>query len=318
MKMTSKIRIAVLLASVLMIMAAVLVCRNAGMELPGEKTVYADEEEYTYTVTIHSGKEGYFGTKGNTVKKLTGFKYGDTCTIDAGELDLKIKDSDKYYVRGLKLSGHDNDEIAGAYYQTYTFEVKEDLDFSAAYGMKGGMVEYTVNYVDEDGKKLRDTDTYYGMPGDKPVVSYKHIKGYVPDHNNVMKTLTENEEDNHFVFTYRSNVIEEEGSGDEEGENGGEGGNDAGDADGNGGRTAGAAAGRIFYGGDDSDGGDGGNTGDVTDLDGDKEPPKAAGDKAGQDGGAGPNAGVVAGVAGFAVLTVLLFLIFRRKKGSAA
>ncbi|MBR3146857.1 MAG: MucBP domain-containing protein [Eubacterium sp.] len=321
MKLSDKNRITMLLTSALAA-AALLAAFMLASVCAGTMYAYADEEAYTYTVTIYSGKEGYFGKKGNTVKKLTGFKYGDTCTIDASELDIKVKDPDKYYVRGLKLSGHDNDEIAGAYYQTYTFDVKEDLSFSAAYGMKGGMVRYTVEYVDEDGNALRDEDTYYGMPGDKPVVSFKHIKNYAPVTNNAMKTLTEDEDDNHFVFTYKSNVIEEDDdtgndTGDENGGNGN--GNNAGGSDDN---RAGAAGGRIINAwntpGADGEGSaaEDGNTGDVSNLDDEEVPETDAGDGAeeGRSGGTGLNAGVVAGSTGLVVLLILLFLIFRRKK----
>ena len=303
----------------------------------GKYTVKADDEAYTYSVLIYSGKEGTFGSDGKTVIKKTGFKYGDKCTIDADELDLKVKDSEKYYVRGLKLAGHDNDEISNSFYQSYTFDVKEDLAFSVAYGVKGGMVKYTVDYVDTDGKKLIDSDVHYGMPGDKPVVSYRYIKDYIPEISNAMKTLTDNEDDNHFVFTYKYNVTqtevetpteEEDDTGDEEE---GDGDIDDDDDDDDDGRTVGAgatgpefpgAAGGQIVNGDgsgdgDSDDGDSdgdSNTGDVTDLDND-ETPLADGDKD-QDSFAGSHPGLIAGVIGLIAFLIMLILFFLKKKKS--
>lgn len=330
MKTTSKNRIAALLFPV--IAAAVILAAFSLMSMAGGSAcAYAeDKEEYTYTVSIYSGKEGYFGTEGTTVKKFTGLKYGDTFTVDASELDLKVRKPDRYYVRGLRLSGHDNDEISGAYYQTYTFEVKEDLAFSAAYGIKGGMVRYTVDYVDNNGKTLRSSDTYYGMPGDKPVVAFRHIKNYVPYAHNAMKTLMENEEDNHFVFRYRSNVIKKKGASagsSKESTGTGSSKENAGTGSAGGRSTAGAAAGRILNAWNSADGAAGEtseeseNIGDVADLDDDKASDPAddkSGDGAGGAGdgsgsGKGPNAGMVAGGAGAAVLAILLFLIFRKK-----
>ena len=72
-----------------------------------------------------------------------------------------------------------------------------------AYGIKGGMVAYTVNYVSaKGGKVLHDSDTYYGMVGDKPVVSYKYVENYLPDAYNKGKTLSADESQNVYTFTY--------------------------------------------------------------------------------------------------------------------
>ena len=185
----------------------------------------ADDEGYTYSILIYSGNEGYFGSPGKTVKKIDGLEYGQQYTIDASKLGLKIKDSSKYYLRGFKLSGHDNDEIASRTYQSYTFKVTGDMSFSAAYGMKGGMVKYIVKYQEKDtGKALLDTDTFYGMAGDKPVVACKYIEGYTPDAANVTKTLSDNEADNEFVFTYTAaesgTTPDDEGGDNGEGDNG--------------------------------------------------------------------------------------------------
>ena len=67
------------------------------------------------------------------------------------------------------------------------------------------MVPYTVRYVDDaTGKAIEGVadDTYYGMPGDKPVVSYKYIEGYQPNVFYMAKKLTTDPSQNVFEFRY--------------------------------------------------------------------------------------------------------------------
>ena len=179
----------------------------AGVAKTSVETAYAaNDEGYTYTVSIYSGKEGYFGNdKSKHVIRVTGLTPGQSYTIDLGELDLHIIDAKKYYARGVKVAGHDNDEVSQVTYQSYTFTVTKDESFSVAYGMKGGMVKYKVHYVDKNGKALLTPQEYYGMAGDKPVVSCKYVEGYIPNALNITKTLVSNESKNVFTFTYSKN-----------------------------------------------------------------------------------------------------------------
>ena len=126
------------------------------MSISAADKAYAANDGYTYTVTVYSGKEGYFdGDENKHSKKLTGeAKYGQPLTIEMDDLDLTIIDPDKYYPRGVKPAGHDNDEVSDMTYQSYTFTVTKDEAFTVAYGMDGGMVKYTVRYVDKNGNKL--------------------------------------------------------------------------------------------------------------------------------------------------------------------
>lgn len=71
-----------------------------------------------------------------------------------------------------------------------------------AYGIKGDMVAYTVNYEDEQGNKLAESQTFYGNVGDKPVVAYRYIENYVPQALALTKTLSDNEAENVFTFKY--------------------------------------------------------------------------------------------------------------------
>ena len=64
------------------------------------------------------------------------------------------------------------------------------------------MVAYTVNYEDEQGNKLAESQTFYGNVGDKPVVAYRYIENYVPQALALTKTLSDNEAENVFTFKY--------------------------------------------------------------------------------------------------------------------
>ena len=64
------------------------------------------------------------------------------------------------------------------------------------------MVAYTVNYQDTSGKSLAESQTFYGNVGDKPVVAYRYVENYIPDALALTKTLSDNESENVFTFTY--------------------------------------------------------------------------------------------------------------------
>lgn len=275
--------------------------------------------ETTYTVFIYSGKEGSFAG-GETVKKMTGLKYGEKVTVSLEDLDLKVEHPDEYYVRGLKIAGHDNDELSSMLLQSYTFDIEEDTSFSVSYGMAGGMVRYTVNYVDGSGNTLRSSDEYYGMAGDKPVVAFRLIEGYLPDDYNLTKTLSDDESDNVFTFTYHR----AEGTPGGETEEGDEdnGGNDNGNAGNNGNANAGGNA-NANGAGAAGDGAATANIGDngtplanVTDLD-DNKTPMAPGSDEKSEGLLSGMTGLMGGIVGAGILIalLLLYLVLRKKKG---
>lgn len=122
--------------------------------------------------------------------------YEDPYSFDATKVDVV---DERYYVKGFREAGKDNS--TGLYVDTYN-KVVRDMDFVVAYGMKGSAVEYTVNFVDNDGETLADSRTLYANVGDKPIVSYIYIDGYQPQAYALTKTLTENPGDNVFNFTY--------------------------------------------------------------------------------------------------------------------
>ena len=157
----------------------------------------AGDKGYTYRVTIYSGNQGIFDS-GKVWKK--DYNAGDSLSISTEDLGFKLTDK-KYYVRGFRVAGHDNDETTGIQ-RLQIDNIDTDVAYEVAYGIKGALVAYTVNYQDENGKALRKSDTYYGMPGDKPVVSYRYVDGYTPNAYTQGKELTSDEAKNVFTFIY--------------------------------------------------------------------------------------------------------------------
>ena len=152
-----------------------------------------DTTPYTYKVTLSAGNKGTIN--GQNKIEQTNIASGSTVTFNLN--DIQVTD-DKYYVKGIRLSGRDNDEALAA----PSFTVDKDTDYVVAYGIKGNMVAYTVNYQDASGNSLAESQTFYGNVGDKPVVAYRYVENYIPDALALTKTLSDNESENVFTFTY--------------------------------------------------------------------------------------------------------------------
>ena len=163
------------------------------------ETEPSDAAPYTYSVTLSAGNQGNFG--GTDTVEVTGVGAGAlSVDFSAYRDQLQIED-EKYYAKGIRLSGRDNSDAS--YSPTWaTGAVTEDTDYVVAYGMTGDMVAYTVQYLDEEGNELLPAETYYGSVGDKPVVAFQYIEGYLPQAYNLTKTLSANEADNIFPFVY--------------------------------------------------------------------------------------------------------------------
>ncbi len=175
--------------------------------------VTAHAEPYTYTVTFYAGNHGTFNSSQDIrVDKVEGssatvnppsdggnrivvekLMRGDRISFNVPEKSVTLNNS-KYYVKGIRRSGT---EIENA-----SFPVDKDMDYVVAYGIKGNMVGYTVNYEDEAGNTLAPSRTYYGNVGDKPVVAYTYVEGYTPEAYAMTKTLSSNEQENIFTFVY--------------------------------------------------------------------------------------------------------------------
>ena len=152
-----------------------------------------DTTPYTYKVTLSAGNKGTI----NGQNKIERANIASDSTVTFNLNDIQVTD-DKYYVKGIRLSGRDNDEALAA----PSFTVDKDTDYVVAYGIKGNMVAYTVNYQDASGKSLAESQTFYGNVGDKPVVAYRYVENYIPDALALTKTLSDNESENVFTFTY--------------------------------------------------------------------------------------------------------------------
>lgn len=170
-------------------------------------------EDYTYTVTFYAGNQGTFtGTDGLSIPegasvdydqeegkwiKVSDLAAGDVVSFNDLQGSVSLGDSSKYYVQGIRESGRDNDEIGNT-----LIRVDSDEDFVAAYGIRGNMTSYTVNYQDADGNELAPSRTYYGNVGDKPVVAYLYLEDYIPESLGLTRTLSANEAENQFTFVY--------------------------------------------------------------------------------------------------------------------
>lgn len=160
---------------------------------PAVSAMAAQTTPYTYKVTLSAGNKGTIDGK-QKVEEVN-LTAGSTVSFDLN--DIQVTD-EKYYVKGIRLSGRDNAEALAA----PAFSVNGDADYVVAYGIKGEQVAYTVQYQDADGKELAESQTFYGNVGDKPVVAYRYIENYIPQALALTKTLSENEADNVFTFTY--------------------------------------------------------------------------------------------------------------------
>lgn len=182
-----------------------------------------NEKPYTYTVTISSGMRGTFNeysldsiyvdgksdqdvvksiNEENTVITISNLEYGDRLIVDFANREEKnpvsVKQA-KYYNKGIRKSGRDNDEAS----VNPSITVKGDEDYVVAYGIAGNMVAYTVYYVHaQTQENLLEPQIYYGNIGEKPVVPYQYIEGFLPQAYNLTKTLKDNAEVNVFEFDY--------------------------------------------------------------------------------------------------------------------
>lgn len=160
----------------------------------GAVSVFAAEGTgYTYTVRIYAGNQGSIDG-GKSVIEIEGVPYNGTVDFDLDRVNLN---SDRYYVQGIRYAGRDNTAL-----QSTHISVTGDVDYVVAYGIRGTLVQYTVNYQTANGTTLAPSQTYYGNSGDKPVVAFLYIDGYMPQAYNLTRTLSTNAAENVFTFVY--------------------------------------------------------------------------------------------------------------------
>ena len=185
-------RIAVLVMTVCLILGTMAV------------SVYAD---YEHELTVSPGN-GKF-SEGNKIsgKSIT-VTDGLTGTITVGGKKVTVTPpDDDHFVTGIKVAGKDN---ASATVGTVTLK-DEDVDYVVSYGLKSNMVEYTVRYIDLATNTAMDTETHFGVIGEKPVVTFKYFDGYAPANAYaITQTLTGDPSANVIEFTY--NQVDAEGN----------------------------------------------------------------------------------------------------------
>ncbi|MBR6408361.1 MAG: hypothetical protein IKS19_07280 [Clostridia bacterium] len=144
-------------------------------------------ENYSYTVNMSGGLHG----------RVTGrisdtFDYNEQWNPNDYPVEVT---NEKYYFKGYHISGREG--IVGA------TKITKDTVFVATYGIRGSTVTYKVNYCDQSGNPLRESMTYTGNEGDKPVIAFLYVEDYLPQAYNLTKTLSSDESENVFTFTYR-------------------------------------------------------------------------------------------------------------------
>lgn len=183
--------VALVVAAVLALMMA-LVATGSVLATQAQA---APNPEYKYTVRIYAGAQGSFNGQ-NSVVVTNDAKPGDRIAFNQGSVTLD--NGSKYYIRGVREAGRDNDTSL----TTPSFVITGDTDLVVSYGVLGDNVKYTVQYVDEDGNALLPSETFYGNVGDSPVIAYRYIEGYAPQAYNLTGKLLSDESKNVYTFTY--------------------------------------------------------------------------------------------------------------------
>lgn len=153
-----------------------------------EGGVYDYTVPHPYQTRIYSGSIGSFAGGAD-------YSTGSSFSQDM----IQLPEDSKYYVKGIREAGRNSDQIQGG---SVSIDTDRDADYVVVYGMKGDQVQYTVNYVDENGAALIPSEVYYGGIGDVMVVAYQYIEGYQPQAYNLRRTLSADPAANDFTFVY--------------------------------------------------------------------------------------------------------------------
>lgn len=165
--------------------------------------VYAAEDqnpptvpEYKYTVTVYGGDQGTVNGKAYDSIEVD---YKQEINLNDYFTPALNDEGGKYYIKGFRLSGRDNNTVP----EEPVFEITKDTDFVVAYGIKGSMVKYTVNYVDKaTGNQIgAKSKEFYGNAGELPIVAFLYIDGYRPSFEN-FKTVLSAKDNMTYTFKY--------------------------------------------------------------------------------------------------------------------
>lgn len=143
--------------------------------------------EYKYKVEVSEGLHG-------TISGETPIEVSKGTEWNPNDYTVTAKDG--YYFKGFHKSGQEDLKTGMAQ------KITEDTTFVAAYGIESdSMVSYTIHYQDEDGNTLAEDRVFEGILGDKPVVAYQEIDGYMPkDSYNVTWELKSDKMEYTFVY----------------------------------------------------------------------------------------------------------------------
>lgn len=164
-----------------------------------------------YKVRIFAGNQGKFkegkGDEGSNGEYKT--YTGASGIFNIG--NIEVTDKDKYYVKGIKPSGLDisNKEAEigkdGNKLENASFDITKDKDYVVVYGLLKDPVKYYIYYLDANGNELLPREEFTANIGDKPIVGYRAVDGYIPQAYNLTMTLLGPEdrpEGNIFTFRY--------------------------------------------------------------------------------------------------------------------
>ena len=108
--------------------------------------------------------------------------------FNVGEDYIKIING-KYYAKGIREAGKDYLNTGNNTPTTYVVaetngnvnvNVTRDQDYVVVYGIRGLQVQFTIRCVDAATGALLRTLTYWGDPGDQPLITLPYIEGYNP------------------------------------------------------------------------------------------------------------------------------------------
>ena len=152
-----------------------------------------NSDTYEYTIRVFAGDKGAF-SDGSAVKTIHA-RYGEEVNLSDY---LVVPTENRYLFNGYRTSGRDN-----RWAEMPAFTAEKDVDYVAAYVIKGNVVHYTLRFVEYGtGRQLLADMVLEGNAGDKPIEAFRYVEGYRPLYRNITKTLSDNEAENVFVFEY--------------------------------------------------------------------------------------------------------------------
>ncbi|MBR0456133.1 MAG: hypothetical protein IJJ01_05635 [Firmicutes bacterium] len=166
----------------------------------GMMTVSAfGDDGYKHQLEVTAGNGSF--SSGSTLKGTTASIDIDNAQLTVGDDTVDITAPDEnHFVIGMKVTGHDNSEVITGTVDLANYN--EDESLVVAYGLKSNMIKYTIRYITADGSTvLHKQEEHYGVVGQKPVVAYKYVEGYLPDAYNRTGELKRGS-DNVFTFYY--------------------------------------------------------------------------------------------------------------------